>query len=167
MFEQLGRGEGEEKKRGREGTRTIFAPEAINFGADLQCQIAQDGFAGRVELKAVMRRVFEVTLGVGPLLEENPGSLTAETVVVGDNAQERKAAGKHFGAKAGVTANVGAAGLPRVIGAGAITSGGFGQERLLCEKERLVKFRQTDRIDGDVPLNSIEASGRLESWNLL
>ena len=134
-LERLERGKREEKRGVGRGTRTIFVPEAINFSADLQGYIAQDGFTGCVVLKAAIGRVSEFTVGVGPVLEESPGSLAAETVVVGDNAQERKAAGKHYRAKAGVTANVGAAVHPRVIGAGAITIGVFVQERLLCEKK--------------------------------
>lgn len=82
-------------------------------------------------------------------------------------SMERRRRGSTLGPRRGFTTNVGLAAFPRVVGAGAITSGGFGQKRLLCEKEKLVKFNSTDRIDGDVPLDSIEASGRLESRNLL
>ena len=118
-----------------------------------------------------MFRIFEIPLGhVPPLAQPSPGSLAAETVVVGDNAHQGEAAGKHVGAKAGIAANVALVFGPVIDGAGAITYDGFGPERLGGgdENTSLVIFQtKPDQRVGNVPRDSPEASGQPGSWNLL
>lgn len=74
-------------------THTIFASEAIHEGALLQFHGTVNGVAVLVKLEAVLRRIDEVALVVGPLVEELTRSESSKAVIVLYKVVERKLLG--------------------------------------------------------------------------
>lgn len=87
------------------GKHTVFTSETIHESALLQFHGTVDGVAVLVKLEAVLRRIDEVALVVGPLLEELAGGESSKAIVVLYEVIKRKLFRQDLGSEAGVAAD--------------------------------------------------------------
>ena len=72
---------------------TIFTPEPINLRSRQQTHVAENRLSRQVQLEPILWRIAVTPVAVGPFGEESPRLHAAESIVIGDEAEEREDGG--------------------------------------------------------------------------